>query len=281
MAFDMREATPDRWILAMLVLLCFALGAVIPLLLVILREWPSAGESRRREQVLLRLGEARGRQAVIDEVRMLEHGQLKTHVLAVQRCLILARDATSREQRIHWIDAGVDQARRLLEVVVMLHQSVGTSALPNDLERAVTDVAQSLAVAYPACCCLVEVNGCRPAAIRDSVQRALMLVLYNALNNAYVHGRPSQVMVQLQYAPDELILVVDDDGQGMMPVSHGNGRGLRDIRELVIAHGGTLRIASEPGAGTQMRVSFPLDGADTEREEGRNATYSVSPFART
>ena len=76
--------------------------------------------------------------------------------LAVQRCLTLARDAASVEQRDQWLDEGLSQARRLLEVVVMLHQAVGTSALPSDLERTVVDVTQSLAVAYPRARCQVE-----------------------------------------------------------------------------------------------------------------------------
>jgi signal transduction histidine kinase len=57
---------------------------------------------------------------------------------------------------------------------------------------------------------------------------------------------------QLQYAPDALILVVCDDGQGMPPTAsqRSGGRGLRDTRDLVAQHRGTLRIVSEPGAGT-------------------------------
>ena len=66
--------------------------------------------TQRYEPLLRRLGEARGRQEVLDDVRMLEHGQLKTHVLAVQRCLTLARDAASVEQRDQWLDEGLSQA---------------------------------------------------------------------------------------------------------------------------------------------------------------------------
>ncbi len=248
---------------------CALLGSLIMLCALVAFAWLLGSRpghvppSQQRELMLLRLGEARGRQEVLDDVRMLEHGQLKTHVLAVQRCLSLARSADSAEQRDCWLDEGLNQTRRLLEVVVMLHQAVGTSALPSDLERTVADVAQSLAVAYPRCACQVEVSGRRPAHINESIKRALILVLYNALNNAYLHGRPGQVAVQLQYAPDALILVVRDDGHGMLLANHSGrqrpgGRGLRDMRDLVRQHDGTLSIASGPEAGTHMRVSFPL-----------------------
>lgn len=270
------ETTTDLWLLALLEGLCLVAILVILPGLIARRREQIPSHSRQYELMLLRLGEARGRQEVLDDVRMLEHGQLKTHVLAVQRCLSLARDAASTEQREHWLDEGLSQARRLLEVVVMLHQAAGTSALPSDLERTVADVAQSLAVAYPRCSCQVEVAGRRPGSISESVKRALILVLYNALNNAYLHGHPAQVAVQLQYAPDALILVVRDDGRGMPPAGqHSGGRGLRDMRDLVAEHGGTLRIVSEPDAGTQMRVTFPLEGGDAESGESRNATHSI------
>jgi|GEM_PF-5931156 hypothetical protein len=148
-------------------------------------------QARQHELVLLRLGEARGRQEILDEVRMLEHGQLKAHILALQHCLTLARDAATPEQRASWLDEGLTQTRRLLEVVVMLHQAVGSSALPSDLECTLADVAQSLAVAYPACACRVEVSGQRPAHLGEPIQRALILVLYNALSNAYHPRLPS------------------------------------------------------------------------------------------
>lgn len=218
------------------------------------------GQYRRRcELTLLRQAEARGRQQVLDELRLLEHGQLKTHVLAVQRCLAQARATEASELRARWLDESQRQAQRLLDVVVQLHQSVGSSALPDDLEQTVADVARSLVVAYPHCACQVEVIGQR-LPIGAQIQRALILVLYNALSNAYRHGSPTRIGVQLQYAPDALILVVCDDGCGMaLDASDWVGRGLRDMRALVARHGGTLRISSAPGAGTELRAFFPLD----------------------
>ncbi|PDW05044.1 hypothetical protein [Candidatus Viridilinea mediisalina] len=98
------------------------------------REPPSlpAAPALAYELMLLRLGEARGRQAILDEVRMLAHGHLKTHVLAVQRCRILARDAPTPVQRSDGLTAGLRQTRRLLDRVVTLHQTAGSSALPSD-----------------------------------------------------------------------------------------------------------------------------------------------------
>ena len=174
-------------------------------------------DAERFQRTLLHLGEARGRQAVLDEVRMLEHAQLKAHVMATQRCLLQAQAADDVGEIRHWVDAGTAQVTRLLQVVVGLHHAASDSALPGDLEQTARDTVASLAVAYPSCTCTLEVCGPRPATIDDVVQRAIVLMLYNALHNAYTHGQPSAVQVQLHYAPEVLILVVRDNGRGSVP----------------------------------------------------------------
>lgn len=215
--------------------------------------------AERLQRTLMRLGEARGRQAVLDEVRMLEHAQLKAHVMATQRCLLQAQAAGEVGEIQRWVDEGTVQVTRLLQVVVGLHHAAGDSALPGDLEQTARDTVASLAVAYPDCTCTLEVCGPRPTEIDDVVQRAIVLMLYNALHNAYTHGHPSAVQVQLQYAPDALILVVRDNGSGGVSTTHaGQGRGLSDIEQLVSSCGGMVRIESTPARGTVVTATVPL-----------------------
>ncbi|MEI7769010.1 MAG: ATP-binding protein [Chloroflexales bacterium] len=216
-------------------------------------------DAERFQRSLLHLGEARGRQAVLDEVRMLEHAQLKAHVMATQRCLLQAQAADDVGEIRHWVDAGTAQVTRLLQVVVGLHHAASDSALPGDLEQTARDTVASLAVAYPSCTCTLEVCGPRPAAIDDVVQRAIVLMLYNALHNAYTHGQPSAVQVQLHYAPDVLILVVRDNGRGSVPATlTSQGRGLRDNEQLAARCGGVLRIETAPARGTVVTATVPL-----------------------
>lgn len=215
--------------------------------------------AERLQTTLMRLGEARGRQAVLDEVRMLEHAQLKAHIMATQRCLMQAQAASEVGDIKRWLDEGLAQSNRLLQVVVGLHHAAGDSALPGDLEQTARDTVASLAVAYPACTCTLEVCGPRTAQIDDVVQRAIVLFLYNALHNAYTHGHSSAVLVQLQYASDVLILVVRDNGSGGIPEAPvGHGRGLSDIEQLLARCGGLLRIESTPARGTVITATVPL-----------------------
>ncbi|PDV96513.1 sensor histidine kinase [Candidatus Chloroploca asiatica] len=229
-------------------------------------------------QHLFALGEAHGRQAMLDELRLLAHSHLKPQVLTVQHCLILARAATSDDERTHWLGEGLRQTKRLLDMVVMLPHPAGAALVPDDLEQAVTALTRNLAGTYPHCTCQVEVTGTRPPCLDDAQQRALIVIVYNALINAYLHGRPTQVTVALQYAPDALILVVCDDGCGMdLAAPAPGGRGLRDIRMLVARYDGTMQLTSAPGAGTQLRVTIPIVAPDADAGQPRLRPAHPSP----
>lgn len=70
-----------------------------------------------------------------------------------------------------------------------------------------------------------------------------------------------------------LLIEIIDDGPGMSRdfqrrllarqfasgKADGLGLGVYTVRQVVALHGGTVRIASTPGAGTEVRFFFPLD----------------------
>jgi signal transduction histidine kinase len=63
---------------------------------------------------------------------------------------------------------------------------------------------------------------------------------------------------------EEVRLVVSDDGKGFdpaaPPLEHGPGErvGLAGMQERIGSLGGTIEIASRPGAGTSVTAAVPL-----------------------
>ena len=89
----------------------------------------------------------------------------------------------------------------------------------------------------------------------DGVETAAYFVACEALTNATKHAHASRVTLSAQRRNGSLVICVADDGVG--GAAPGNGTGLSGLRDRVGAHGGTLRIESERGAGTRLIAELP------------------------
>lgn len=84
-------------------------------------------------------------------------------------------------------------------------------------------------------------------------------LLQNALEHAFPGGEGGTIGVELDRAPDELSVVVWDDGVGMSPDAENGARlGLQIVRSLVQEMGGAFEITSATGTRVELRV--PLRG---------------------
>jgi len=107
------------------------------------------------------------------------------------------------------------------------------------------------------------------------LRQVLLNILHNALKFTQQEG---QVTVYARSGREELMISVADNGPGIEPEhlkkifdplyqpgggerSDGLGLGLALVKRLVEAHGGTVRIESERGRGTNVTVSLPVQGA--------------------
>jgi signal transduction histidine kinase len=88
-------------------------------------------------------------------------------------------------------------------------------------------------------------------------------IVQESLANVARHARAATVEVVAEQADGRLRVTVRDDGTGFDPgaVRGGRGLGLAAMRERAEALGGRLDVASEPGAGTEIRAVMPLGGA--------------------
>lgn len=90
-------------------------------------------------------------------------------------------------------------------------------------------------------------------------EEALYRIAQEALNNTLRHARASTVTVYLGREGDQALLEVYDDGCGFDPQEAGEGRmGLANMRARAAAVGGELKVRSQPGLGTRVRVTVPL-----------------------
>ncbi len=106
----------------------------------------------------------------------------------------------------------------------------------------------------------VSVRGVDSAGpLPEEAGQHLEQVLREALSNAARHGQASQIVVELVFAPDELDLIVIDDGIGIADAPAHTGEGLRNMRERARRLGGRAEIGRIAGRGTRVALEIPLD----------------------
>jgi PAS domain S-box-containing protein len=88
---------------------------------------------------------------------------------------------------------------------------------------------------------------------------ALFRIVQEAQTNVIRHAKASRVEVRLRVTGGELVLEVEDNGQGMalQQAADPKSLGLRSMRERAAVFGGTIDIQSEAGRGTILRVRMP------------------------
>jgi len=106
----------------------------------------------------------------------------------------------------------------------------------------------------------------------------LQQVINNLMTNALKFTRHGTIRLTLAAQDQQLILTVSDSGSGIPSEEQqklfdpwyqapsgksvsvqGSGLGLFICREIVLRMGGDIRLASEPGLGTQVTVTLPLE----------------------
>jgi signal transduction histidine kinase len=105
---------------------------------------------------------------------------------------------------------------------------------------------------------VTELRGTATERLRPETEQGLYRLAQEALNNVLKHAHARHVGVELEVTTDRAILEVADDGVGFEPALRGgHGFGLAGMRERAAKLGGTLQVASAPGAGTRVRVEVP------------------------
>jgi len=101
------------------------------------------------------------------------------------------------------------------------------------------------------------------------VETALFRIGQEAITNIGRHARAHEVRICLEVDELQARMEISDDGVGFVPstalAGEGSRRawGLLGMQERAALLGGELSVASEPGCGTRMCVTLPLEGGST------------------
>src|SRR5439155_19643772 len=91
------------------------------------------------------------------------------------------------------------------------------------------------------------------------VTTQLYRIAQEAVHNAIEHGAARDVLIQLTVGNRDMILTVQDDGQGFEAKTNGHGMGLRIMRYRAQCIGGSCEVHTSPTKGTIVSCRVPLE----------------------
>ena len=145
-----------------------------------------------------------------------------------------------------------------IEVEAALEElrSLGRGAFPAPLvDHGLVAALQALAAQSPL---PVRVDVTGIPRLPAELESAVYFTCAEALQNAVKHAAgATSVLITLAGTSDDLRLEVRDDGTGFTP-GVTTGHGLGNMRDRIGGVGGTLTVASAPGAGTSVVAVIPL-----------------------
>lgn len=167
-----------------------------------------------------------------------------------------------------------DTARRELEEA----EGIARHALA-EVRSAVTGIrAVDLAAELASARVLLESSNVHldyapPPAMPPATERALALVLREAVTNISRHAQAASARIAFTCRGDLLEVLIADDGRGGVTA---DGNGLAGMRERMAKLGGSLLIDSPRGQGTRLRLRLPMADASSARPASAVAGTAVA-----
>jgi len=93
-----------------------------------------------------------------------------------------------------------------------------------------------------------------PSDLPEDLSLCFYRVAQESLNNAVKHSHSTRIEVRLGNSGGQVWMRIKDFGVGFDPSTRGGGIGLAAMRERLRMVGGSLRIESSPGVGTELMV---------------------------
>ncbi len=90
------------------------------------------------------------------------------------------------------------------------------------------------------------------------LREELVAVVRESLSNVARHAHASEAALRVWLADGDVVVLVEDDGQGFDPADPHAGQGLNSLATRAANLGGSCQIESSPGSGTRVVWRVPI-----------------------
>lgn len=187
------------------------------------------------------------------------HDGACVNLAAINMKVVALRDALTNNPLLAsgMADIADDIRQTYRELRVISHDLMSKSLDKTDLQTALEDLAGRMQQAQPG----LQVHFFSNYPLHETGNLAkihLYRIVQELLANALKHARAKTVNVQLLKDEQNLLLTVEDDGQGFNTAAQTSGGiGLSNIRARVEVLHGKIHLDSAPGKGTYVSIEIP------------------------
>lgn len=182
---------------------------------------------------------------------------------------LMDRDASAAAEELYKIE---DLARKTTKEIRHMLFTLRPLVLESQgLTAALESMAEKMEETYGQRV-IIETDEQLIAQMELSRQGVVFYIAEEAVNNARKHAQAEHIWVRVQeMEPDLALLEIEDDGVGFDPASieasydERGSLGMVNMRERTQLVNGVLKIDSEDGHGTHVRVVIPLTEGATDR----------------
>lgn len=212
-------------------------------------------ELKHLEKAIMETGE-RERQAIGNDL----HDDLCPHLIGIEGLTkVLKRKVAEQPEQAAMLS---DRITELIREAIAMTRRLARGLCPvyytHGLESSLEEMATNARMLHRVDCSLENPDGVTV----DSQMVTLNLhhVAGEAVRNAIRHGKAEKIRVVLESRDGQFSLRIKDNGTGMDTTQKSNGMGLRIMNYRAKIVGASLVISSEPGRGTEVRLTMPVSG---------------------
>lgn len=93
--------------------------------------------------------------------------------------------------------------------------------------------------------------------ISMELQHDLFRIAQEFISNAVKHGTANKIKLIFSYENHLLKIIFSDNGKGFDTQKKSDGMGLRNMHGRIKSHNGVIKITSQPGKGTSVKILIP------------------------
>jgi signal transduction histidine kinase len=217
--------------------------------------------TRKREREIREAASAEERHRLAQDL----HDSIKQEIFAIHTSAATIQERLTADP--NGAREAIDQVRRssrdaMTEIEAMLDRLSPTPVENTSLVSALKKQCEALALRTGAdvTCDIRDLPSSK--LLPPGAHEALFRIAQEALSNVGKHARATAVHVSLKPAERDLLLVVEDNGQGFdkaKPSPEARlGMGLKNMQERSRAVGGRFEFSAAPGRGVTISVGIPI-----------------------